>query len=79
MIGAAIGEAVTYHPVDPGDARAGMKAGGMDGWTIELLLSLSAYVRAGAAARVTDTVERLTGKPPRDFSEFVRENAQAWR
>lgn len=79
MIGAAIGEPVTYHPVTPADARAGMKAGGMDDWTIDLLLSLSAYVRAGAAARTTDDVERLTGRPPRDFSDFARGNAAAWR
>lgn len=79
MIGAAIGEVVTYHPVAPADARAGMKAAGMDDWTIDLLLSLSAYVRAGAAARVTGEVERLTGRPPRDFADFARENADAWR
>lgn len=78
MIGAAIGETVTYHPVAPADARAGMKAGGVDDWTIDLLLSLSAYVRTGAAARVTDDVDRLTGRPPRDFPAFVRENAAAW-
>lgn len=78
MIGAAIGTPVAYHPVAPADARAGMKAGGLDDWTIDLLLSLSAYVRAGAAARVTGDVERLTGRQPRDFSDFARDNAAAW-
>lgn len=78
MIGAAIGAPVTYHAVAPADARAGMKAGGMADWSIDLLLSLSAYVRAGAAARVTDDVDRLTGRAPRDFADFARANAAAW-
>ncbi len=29
-------------------------------------------LRAGAAAQVTDTVERLTGNPPRSLAEFAR-------
>ncbi len=79
LIGDAIGATVTYHPVSPAEARSGMKAGGLDDWTVDLLLSLSGYVRAGAAAPVTDTVERLTGRKPRDFADFVALNADAWR
>jgi hypothetical protein len=35
-------------------------------------------LRSGAAARVTDTVERLTGEPARPFADFAREHAAAF-
>jgi hypothetical protein len=29
-------------------------------------------------AEVTDTVQRITGKPPRTFAAFAREHAGVW-
>jgi hypothetical protein len=35
--------------------------------------------RNGAAARLTDTVEAVTGMRPRTFDQFVREHLTAFR
>jgi hypothetical protein len=43
-------------------------------------LALAEYQRAGGpTARTTDTVERLTGRPPRTLEEFARDHADALR
>ena len=36
-------------------------------------------VRDGVFARVTDDVERVTGRPARGLEDFVAANADAWR
>ncbi|QVQ51279.1 NAD(P)H-binding protein [Spiractinospora alimapuensis] len=35
-------------------------------------------IAKGHAARVTDTVHRLTGRPPRSFADFVRARPKEW-
>ena len=37
-----------------------------------MLADLDVAISAGAEDRVTDTVLRVTGRPPRSFSAFVR-------
>jgi hypothetical protein len=36
-------------------------------------------LREGGASIVTDTVETVTGKPPRSFEQFAREHAALFR
>ncbi|MFI9503625.1 NmrA family NAD(P)-binding protein [Nocardia sp. NPDC052566] len=38
-----------------------------------MLAALDDDIRAGAENRITHTVERITGRPPRSFAEFVTE------
>jgi uncharacterized protein YbjT (DUF2867 family) len=47
------------------------------GYDVEFAMALAVLdnrIREGNEAEVTDTVERLTGQPPRSFAEFLREN-----
>lgn len=75
QLSAATGRPVVYENISP-DAYAQEKAS--QGWptaSIESLVALFADVRAGHAFIVTDTVERITGRPPFRFHDFARDYA----
>lgn len=82
-IAAALGEAsgreVTFVPVPDEAAREGMLAAGMPRWLADALVLAFVQLRAGAAAEVTDTFERLTGRSPHTFADWAREHAGAFR
>lgn len=70
---------VIYVNIPEDAARKGMKGAGMPEWAINCLMELHGVAKAGYASAVTDTVERLTGKKPRTFEEFARENSGYFR
>ena len=73
-----LGRAVTHYPA-PTDALAqGMRALGRPEWLIEHTLELAVLLREPKAAEVTDTVEELTGRPPRSLTEFLTDSAAAF-
>lgn len=60
--------------VDDDEARRRLVASGMPERYAQLLVALDVEIRNGAEDRVTDTVERITGRPPRSFEAFAREH-----
>lgn len=46
---------------------------------VELLSALYGQVRAGATAQLSDDVERVLGRPPTSFAQFVRDYLHVWR
>lgn len=79
IISTATGRAVTYHPIDESAAREAMLGAGMPAWNVAVLLSLSAFVRAGKAAAVSTTVHEVTGHEPITFEQFARDYRSAWK
>ncbi|MEU6325876.1 NAD(P)H-binding protein [Streptomyces sp. NPDC047049] len=65
---------VRHHPLTY-DQLHDRLAAGMPAAFAALLAGLDRAIADGSEDRVTDTVERLTGRPPRSFQEF----AAAWR
>ncbi|WP_437674507.1 ergot alkaloid biosynthesis protein [Sorangium sp. So ce131] len=62
------------------DALAERYAGlGMEPAYARLLASMDTAIAGGSEDRTTDTVARVTGRPPRSFKEFVRAAAAAWQ
>lgn len=78
-INRATGSKAVYVPVPEAAAEASMKSMGMDDWAIDVMSSLNQATAAGATAQVTTDVERITGRKPRSFADFVRDHADAWR
>lgn len=74
-----LGRSITYVPVSEDAAVASMKAMGMDDWSIKIMSSFNQITASGLAAAVTTDVARVTGRQPRTFELFARENALAWR
>jgi uncharacterized protein YbjT (DUF2867 family) len=76
-VAAALG--VTYQHVDDDSAREALLAGGVPPMFADAVVAIFAAQRAGAMSGVTDTLERLTGRPPRTVAAFAREHAAAFR
>jgi hypothetical protein len=51
-----------------------MQAGGMPEWYADDLVKLQEIYGRGYASAVSDVVERVTGRKPRRFEEFVRDH-----
>jgi uncharacterized protein YbjT (DUF2867 family) len=74
-ISRAGGADVAYLPVGEADFAAALAADGTPAELIEVFCEVFADLRSGANAAVTGDVERVLGRPPRDFAAFA---AAAW-
>ncbi len=67
----ATGRPVRHRAVGTDDHIRFLTDAGYDAGFAAVLAGLDTRVRTGLEATVTDTVERLTGRAPRSFREFV--------
>jgi uncharacterized protein YbjT (DUF2867 family) len=77
-IGRVIGKPVTYINVDPEQAEANMRQGGVPPWLVEAALAVFAHARKGGEAEVDPTLAKILGRPATTLSEFVERNREAW-
>lgn len=72
----ATGRTITYRPITMEEARAHLAARGVAAATIDAMLAIAAYQRAGGpTAAISPNVERLLGRPPRTIRDFARDYA----
>ncbi len=64
---------VSYVPISPADVKSAMLQIGLDEWMADLLREYSEAYSENWGDLVTGNVEKLTGQPPRSFSDFSRE------
>jgi len=69
-----LGRPVTYKNLPLEAMRERLLASGMPEWHVDVQVDFSTALGAGHASTVTDTVEAVTGKPPRTFEQFIREH-----
>lgn len=69
---------IVHQRVDRDTVREHMERSGIPPAAAEVLASLEADLRDGGEDRVTDTVERVTGRVPRSFEAWARVHADAW-
>jgi uncharacterized protein YbjT (DUF2867 family) len=74
----ALGRAVTHYPMPADAIREALLGMGRPEWMVDHLLEIATLMRDDKAAEVTDTVERVTGEPPRSMSEFLAGHTQAF-
>jgi uncharacterized protein YbjT (DUF2867 family) len=80
LLSDAIGKPIRYVDVPETAAREMMLDRlRMPRPVVEALLEVLAQIKAGKAARVSEDVERVTGRPPRRFEAWAAENAAAFR
>ena len=77
-IGAVVGKPLNFQSISEEDERQKLKSSGAPDSEIEYHLSIYRAIRDGLAAVVTDTVERVLGRKPITFDEWVKENAAAF-
>jgi uncharacterized protein YbjT (DUF2867 family) len=76
---AALGRTVTHHPTPTNVLAARMRELGRPEWQIEHTLELALLLREPRAAAVSNTVEEITGRPPRSLTKFLSDNAGVFR
>lgn len=75
----ATGRTITHVDLPANELRYGMVDMGMPDEIADRLLDLERYFRTGAAARVTDDIQRVTGRAPRHFADYASECAPLLR
>jgi uncharacterized protein YbjT (DUF2867 family) len=61
-----------YVPITEEQSRAALQSF-MPAWRVEPTLELNREMRGGLYDAVTHDIERVTGRPPRSYDDFVRE------
>ena len=74
-----IGRKVTYVNISDDDARKAMKENGMQEWTINSLMELANFQKAGNASVISADVELVTGRKPISFEQFAEDYADAFK
>lgn len=74
-----LGRTVRYDPISFRTARRELAATGAPAAYVNVQLLISAVARAGLAAKTTDDVRRLLGRPPRRLAAYVHEMRELWR
>jgi uncharacterized protein YbjT (DUF2867 family) len=74
-----VGRPVRYVNLTDEQLRAGLVASGQPEWQAAALLELNTYARQGHASVVTDTIQRITGRPARTLEEWFKDHAAAFR
>jgi uncharacterized protein YbjT (DUF2867 family) len=72
-IGKALGKTVTYVAVPPEAAGEAVRAFGLDDWTVQVIVDYSRAYSKGFGDFVTDSVQSLAGRVPRNIGTFARE------
>ncbi len=79
QVAAVAGRPVTYEPETLEEARASRAPSGAEDWEIEGWVTSYAAIAAGDLERVSDDVERLTGRAPMTLAQFLRDNPDSYR
>jgi uncharacterized protein YbjT (DUF2867 family) len=79
IIAHVLGKPVTYVDIPPLAAKVWMLKSGMDKTLAAAFTEMLAALRNNKGAQRTDTVEQVTGQPPRTFEAWCREHIDAFR
>jgi uncharacterized protein YbjT (DUF2867 family) len=77
-IAAVIGKPLRFQDISDEEARQQQVAWQASPQLAEARLSIFRAIREGRLAKVTDTVERVLGRRPTAFTQWAKENAQAF-
>ena len=75
---AALGRPIRYEDIAPDAMRTQLLSAGLPADYAEFMLVILHYFKLGAAARITDAVERITGDAPRRFAAYARDYRDAF-
>ena len=78
MLAAATSRPITYEPGKLLAHRKEMIAAGADPTYANVQLVINATARLGMAAKVTDDLPRLLGRPPATLESFIEANTSVW-
>jgi uncharacterized protein YbjT (DUF2867 family) len=74
-IGQVIGRQLKFEPITEEEVRMNLIAHGDQPESVDYHLSIFRAIREGRMGIVTDTIQRVLGRPPFTFKQWVEENA----
>lgn len=78
VLAGVLGRPLAYEPETIDEAWSRRRSAGQPLWLASAQLAIAEYQRAGGPTeRVTDTVERVTGKPARTVYDFAEQHREA--
>ena len=78
MLSAELGRPIVYQPIGLLAARGELKAQQLPKAYVNVQLLINVVARLGMAAKVTDELPTLLGRPPRLLSRYLHDNRAAW-
>ena len=75
MLSAAVGKPVKFVDITPESMRRTLLGLGMPAWQAEGVIEDFSQYRRGDAARITSTIQDVTGQPPIPFAQFAHDYA----
>jgi uncharacterized protein YbjT (DUF2867 family) len=78
-IGEVSGREIHYVNVPEAAASQAMLNMGMPKWMVDAMMELHGINKAGYAAAVTDSVQKVTGRAPISFAQFAQKHAARWK
>ena len=78
ILSRASGRRIVFEDITPEAMFAALVAHGVPQPYAGFLVTILGYFKAGAAARTTDAVQRITGHAPRSFEDYARDHRAAW-
>jgi len=79
ILSKAAGRTIGYTDIPEEAMRAGLLSAGLPTDYTEFLLVILSAFKAGFAERITDGVQRITGKAPIRFEQYAQDFAERWR
>jgi len=80
ILSGVLGRPLDYVAEAEDDTWVRQRRAGEPAWRIAALLAIASYQRAGGPTeQLTATIEELTGRPARNFEQFARDHAAAFR
>lgn len=80
VISKVIGRKISYLDISEEEAREGMKEMGMNDWLIDVIVDGFNYIISGKyGSQTTNVIEKVTGRKPISFEQFVRDYASSFR
>jgi uncharacterized protein YbjT (DUF2867 family) len=73
------GREFNYVDVPEAVARDGMLQAGVPQWQVDLVMELHAVNKLNRWSAVTSDIEKVTGTPPTDFTQFARDHVEKFR
>ena len=78
MLSAELGRPIDYQPVGLLTARREMTAQQLPKAYVNVQLLINVVARLGLAAKITDELPQLLGRPPRLLSQYLTDNRECW-
>jgi uncharacterized protein YbjT (DUF2867 family) len=79
ILGGVLGKPLRYVDVPEADFAGELRKLGLPEYVVEGLIGVFSAIRAGKLAHVTDSVQRVTGRPARPFEAWCREHVETFR